>query len=125
MRRITLMADAAEAEAKAASSSTALVVTKPAVIIPEVEDMDLDSVPGEVADAVAGQAAEALKANPKGSFDWAQAIKTTTALKIKAKKDPQQTKGVKKETFALCYSMLVALCYSMLVLFFSFFLIYR
>ena len=96
MRRITLMADAAEAEVKAASSSTAVVVTIPDVIIPAVEDMDLDSVPGEVAEAVAGQAAEALKANPKWSCDWAQAIKATTALKIKANKDSQKAKGVKK-----------------------------
>ena len=65
MRRITLMADAAEAEVKAASSSTAVVVTIPDVIIPAVEDMDLNSLGPDVAEAVAGQAAEALKANQR------------------------------------------------------------
>ena len=86
MQRITLLADAAEAEAKAASSSTS-VVSVPLVVptIYEVEDMDLDSIPDEVAEAVAVQAAEALKSNPKGTFDWAKAIKTTTATKLAAK----------------------------------------
>ena len=99
MRRITVMAaDAAEAEAKAASSSTAETVPIPVVSAPEVEEMDLDGdvLGHDIGADVAGQAAEALKANPKGSFDWAKAIQATTASRIKAKKDLIKAKGAKK-----------------------------
>ena len=98
LRMNVMAAAAAEAEAKAASSSTAETVPIPVDSTPVVEEMDLDGdvLGQDIGDDVAGQAAEALKANPKGSFDWAKAIKATTALRIKAKKDSHKAKGVKK-----------------------------